>query len=253
MLLAIDIGNTNVVLGILEGNKLTASFRLATRRDATADEIGATLLNLLQRDQIEVSRITRVILGSVVPPLTTAYEQACVRYFQREPLVVSHEIKLPIRIDIDLPQQIGADRIANAAAGYELFGGPVIIVDFGTATTFDIVSAEGAYIGGVISPGPETSMAELARKAARLFDVRIERPDKVVGKSTSAALKSGLFYGTVGQVDFIIERILDECKFEGCKVIATGGLAPGIEKHSRHIEQVIPDLTLQGLRVIAGE
>lgn len=252
MLLAIDIGNTNVVLGLFDGEKLTTSFRLATRRDTTSDEVGSTLLGLLERQQIDAGQVTRVVLGSVVPPLTTAYELACVRYFGFEPLVVTHETKLSIRIEIDLPRQIGADRIANSVAGYTQFGGPIIIVDFGTATTFDVVNAEGAYIGGVISPGPETSMAELAKKAARLFEVSIERPDRVVGKSTAAAMKSGLFYGTVGQVDYIIERILDENKFPDCKVIATGGLAVGFEEHSRHIEQVVPDLTLQGLRIIGG-
>ncbi len=250
MLLAIDIGNTNVVLGLFDGDKLATSFRLATRREATADEVGSTLLGLLHREKIDASKVDLVVLGSVVPPLTLAYEQACVRCFGLEPLVVSHKTKLPIRIEIDLPRQIGADRIANSVMGFTRYGGPVIIVDFGTATTFDVVSADGAYIGGIISPGPETSMAELAKKASRLFEVSIERPARVVGKSTKAAMQSGLFYGTVGQVDYIIERILEECKFDTCKIIATGGMASGFEQHSRHIEQVVPNLTLQGLRII---
>ena len=185
--------------------------------------------------------------------MTTAYERAIVEYFRKKPIVVSHQLKLPIHIKIDKPEQLGADRIANAVGGFVLYGGPIVIVDFGTATTFDIINSEGAYIGGVIAPGPETSMAELARKAARLFEIQIEPPKSIVGKTTTEAMKSGLFYGTVGQVDYIIDQILDECAFDNCKIIATGGLAPGIEKHSRHIDQVVPDLTLQGLRVIGGE
>ena len=166
------------------------------------------------------------------------------------PTVVSHRLDLPITIEIEQPEQVGADRIANAAAGFHKFSGPLIIVDFGTATTFDIVNADGGYIGGVIIPGPETSLEQLAKKAARLFEVRIEPPDSVVGKSTAGALKSGLFYGTVGQVDFIIEKIIEETNFQACTIIATGGLAKGIEKFSKHIGFIEPTLTLVGLRLI---
>jgi type III pantothenate kinase len=165
--------------------------------------------------------------------------------------VVSHKLKLPITIAIDYPEQVGADRIANAAAGFTKFGGPVIVVDFGTATNFDIVDQKGAYIGGILLPGPETSMAELARKAARLFEVRIEPPDTVVGKSTAGALKSGLFYGTVGQVDYLIDRVIEETGFTSTRIVATGGFSRGLDQHSRHIKMIEPDLTLEGLRIIS--
>jgi type III pantothenate kinase len=267
MLLAIDIGNTNTVVGVYENGALKGSFRASARREMTADEAGFFLLNLLESrsgplrsrqgsqdrkgPDLQSSVFEKVVIGSVVPPLTSVYEQAVKKYFEIAPIIVSAHIKLPVRIEIDNPDEVGADRIANAAAGFRKFGGPVIVVDFGTATTFDVVSQDGAYIGGVIIPGPETSMADLARKAARLFEIRIEPPDRVVGKTTAGALKSGLFFGTVGQVDYIIERIIAETGFVNCTVVATGGLASGIEKHSRHIKQVDPNLTLDGLRLVA--
>ena len=281
MLLAIDIGNTNIVVGVYKDSDLRGSFRASSRREMTADEAGFFILNLLERmvvsqaEGFDPSRsgplrsrhqcqdrkgpdlqfcrsdVSKVVIGSVVPPLTSVFEETSRKYFGCTPLTVSARIKLPVRVEIDNPDEVGADRIANAAAGFNRFGGPVIVVDFGTATTFDVVSKDGAYIGGVIIPGPETSMAELARKAARLFEIRIEPPDRVVGKSTAGALKSGLFFGTVGQVDYIIERIIEETGFVNCTVVATGGLASGIEKHSRHIKLVDPNLTLDGLRLIA--
>jgi type III pantothenate kinase len=251
MLLAIDIGNTNVVYGAFRNDRLMADFRIATPIRITPDELGLSLTHFLIRNDIPIEGISRVVLASVVPSLTSVFERAVDKYIGQEPLVISHRLKLPITIDVDFPDQVGADRIANAAAGYSRWGGPVIIVDFGTATTFDVVNADGAYVGGVIIAGPETSVAELARRAAKLFEVRIEKPDHVVGRSTAEALKSGAFYGLIGQIDYIIDRILEDQGFESCKVVATGGLAFDIEKHSRHISEVAPSLTLEGLRIIA--
>ena len=250
MLLAIDIGNTNTVLGVFDQTRLIGHIRVTTRDRLTVDEGRFLFITALEEMKVKSNDIASVVLGSVVPPLTGIFETAAKRLFDCEAIVVSHRVKLPIAIEIDQPEQLGADRIANAVAGYDKFGGPVIIVDFGTATTFDVVNEKGAYIGGVIIPGPETSMAELAKKAARLFEVRIEPPDRVVGKSTAGALKSGLFYGTVGQVDFIVDRILDETAFNRCEVVATGGFASGIQEHSRHVKLIEPTLTLEGLRLI---
>ena len=250
MLLVIDIGNTNVHYGVYEVRDLAGEFRIATPSRMTADEAGLAVSHFLRRHDIAPESIDKVVMGSVVPQLTAAFEQAVHGYLQREPITVSHRLNLPVTIEIDQPDQVGADRIANAVAGFIRWGGPVIVVDFGTATTFDVINSRGAYIGGVIIPGPETSMAELARRAARLFEVRIEKPDSVVGKSTAGALKSGAFYGLVGQVDFIIDKILEESGFEECTIVATGGLASQIEKHSRHITEVVPSLTLEGLRLI---
>ncbi len=251
MLLAIDIGNTNAVVGMYDGANLRQQVRLASRANMTADEAGFFITSVLERMKVANEAIDRVVIGSVVPALTSTFETTSKRFFGCTPLVVSAAINLPIKIDIEQPGQVGADRIANAVAGFARFGGPIIIVDFGTATTFDIVDERGAYIGGVIIPGPETSMAELAKRAARLFEIRIERPDHVVGKSTAEALKSGLFYGTIGQVDFILEKILTETGFEKPMIIATGGLSSGIEQHSRYIAATDAALTLEGLRLIA--
>lgn len=251
MLLAVDIGNTNTVVGVYRDGTLRDSFRVTSPDALTADEAGFLISGLLERMQVTIDQIDKVVIGSVVPPLTTVFEETAQKYFGCTPVVVSANIKLPVRIEIDKPDEVGADRIANAVSAFDKFGGPVIVVDFGTATTFDVINNDGAYIGGVIIPGPETSMADLARKAARLFEIRIEPPDRVVGKSTAGALQSGLFFGTVGQVDYIIERIIEETGFKNCTIIATGGLATGIEKHSRHIGQVEPNLTLDGLRLIA--
>lgn len=250
MLLAIDIGNTNVVFGLFRGADLVGDYRIATPPRSTPDEAGLSITHFLMRHHIEPARVEKVVIASVVPHLTPVFERTSRRYLSREPLTVSCRLKLPIAIRIESPDQVGADRIANAVAALARWGGPAIVVDLGTATTFDVLDAAQAYIGGVIIAGPEAAMAELARRAARLFEVRIEKPDTVVGKSTAGALKSGAFYGLIGQVDFIIDRIIEECGFDRCKVAATGGLAFEIEGHSRHITEVVPSLTLEGLRII---
>jgi type III pantothenate kinase len=250
MLLAIDIGNTNIVIGLFKGETLKDHFRISSRETMTADEAGIFITAWLSRMKIENEQIESVIIGSVVLPLTATFETVAKRHLGCIPTIVSHDLNLPITIEFDYPEQIGADRIANAAAGFKQLGGPLIVVDFGTATTFDIVNDKGAYIGGIIIPGPETSMAELARKAARLFEVNIEPPKSVIGKTTTQALQSGLFHGTIGQVDYIIDKIIEETKFSGCRVIATGGFARGLENHSRHIKLVNQTLTLEGLKLI---
>ncbi len=250
MLLAIDVGNTNISLGVFENDSLKADFRRSTPTLTTADEIGVSIVEILERNDVSPSSIEKVVLSSVVPSLTQTFQQAVNKYFGCRPVLVTHDLRLPIRIDIDHPEQVGADRIANAVAVHAQYGGPAIVVDFGTATNFDVVDGNNAYIGGVLLPGPETSMAELARRAARLFEVGFGEPKSVVGRSTADALKSGLFYGTIGQIDYIMDRILEECGFDHCTVLATGGLAAGIEKHSRHIKIVSPTLTLEGLRLI---
>ncbi len=251
MLLAIDIGNTNVVMGLFDERNLVGSTRLSTPARLTADEARTLAESFVRREKARDKNVRKVAISSVVPHLTGAFTACCQEAFGCRAIVVSFRSRLPITIDIDYPEQIGADRIANSVASYAEYGGPAIIVDLGTAVTFDVINAHGAYVGGVIVPGPETSMAQLARNAARLFEVPFEQPGAVVGRSTEAALKSGLFYGTVGQVDYIIDRIIEEIGFENGRIIATGGLAAGLERHSRHIELVVPELTLEGLRLIA--
>ena len=251
MLLAIDIGNTNTVIGIFDGATLRDSFRVSSSQTMTSDEAGFFIHCSLERLGVGGDRIKEVIIGSVVPSLTPVFETTAKRYCGCIPTVVSAGLQLPIQIKIDRPDQLGADRIANSVAAYSRYGGPVIVVDFGTSTNFDIVDKEGSFIGGVLCPGPETSMVELAKRAARLFEIRIEKPQSVIGRSTAGALKSGFFYGTIGQVDFILDRIIEEAGFDRPVIVATGGYAVGIQEHSRHIKLVEPDLTLEGLRLIA--
>jgi type III pantothenate kinase len=250
MLLAIDIGNTSIALGVFDGNRLSGHIRVPTPPLFTADECRSLLVGSLDKQKIKSHDITEVVIGSVVPELTGIFDKAGESRFGYRPLIVSPVVKLPIIIAYDHPEQLGADRIANAVAGFSIFGGPVIVVDLGTATKFEVVDESGVYLGGVITAGPETAMAALADRAARLFEVPLEPPATVIGKSTEAALKSGLFYGTVGQVDYIIDRILNETGFQECRTVATGGFAVKIAKHSRHISQIEPTLTLVGLRLI---
>jgi len=251
MLLAIDIGNTNTVVGLFDNSRLIDFFRVTSTRTMTSDETGFFVTGLLERMKVSREQIDSLVIGSVVPPLTPVYDKMARNFFNREPVIVSASIPLPIKIKIDEPEQVGADRIANAVAAKTLIGSPVIVVDFGTAINFDIVDQAGDYIGGVLLPGPETSMAELARRAAELFEVSFEPPGSVIGKNTRHALQSGLFHGTLGQIDYVLTKIIAEAGFDGCTVVATGGLATGIDKHSKYISRVEPTITLDGLRLIA--
>ena len=250
MLLAIDIGNTDTVAGVFDNHRLIDHFRVASNHSLTVDECGFFITGLLKRMNIKTSGLNRVIIGSVVPRLTPIYDGMSEKYFQIKSLIVSSAIKLPIKIAYDDPSAVGADRIANAVAAYDKFGGPIIVVDFGTTINFDVVTSNGQYLGGAIAPGPEMSAAQLAAKAARLFEVRIEKPVHAIGKSTAESIKSGLFYGTVGQVDKIIDNICDELGAKP-KVIGTGGLAADFQKYSNYIKSINPALTLEGLKIIS--
>ena len=251
MLIAIDIGNTNIKAGLFKESTLKDVLRLSTRRDLTADEIGMPISDWLGRMKVTNEQIESAVICSVVPTVTDETSEMCKRYLGCIPTIVSADIKLPIKIAVDNPSQLGADRIANAVAGFTKFGGPVIVVDFGTATKFEVIDQGGVYTGGVICPGAETSMSELARRAAKLFEIRVEPPSKVVGKNTVDALKSGLFFGTVGQVDYILDKILGETGWTRPTIVATGGLVKGIEQFSRHIRLIEPHLTLLGLLEIS--
>ena len=251
MLLAFDIGNTNIVVGLYSKRELLGSFRFATRQAVTADELSLLISGWLHSRNHRDGDISAIIICSVVPSLTGIFEQLAQNNFGRKALLVTAKIKLPIKIEIDQPGQVGADRIANSVAGYKKFGGELIVIDFGTATNFDVVNKEGAYIGGVLLPGPETSMSELARKAARLYEVTFAPPERVVGRSTTEALMSGLYHGTVGQIDFIIDKILKETKFTNSTIVATGGLAEKVAIHSNYIKNIEPNLTLEGLQIIS--
>ena len=244
MLLAIDVGNTQTVLGLYDGERLTEHWRLATEAHRTGDELGALVGRLL-----DLGSISGICLSSTVPRLVREYEELAVRWARAPLLVVGPGIRTGITLRYDAPREVGPDRIVNSIAARERYGAPVIVVDFGTSTNFDIVSSAGEYVGGVLAPGIEISMEALFARAARLVKVDFEEPPNVIGKSTETGLRSGLVYGFSGQVDGIVERIRGELGSEA-KVVATGGLADLIAPHSRTIELVDPFLTLEGLRLV---
>jgi type III pantothenate kinase len=249
LLVAIDVGNTNAVFGIYRGDELTESFRLSTDRQRTADEYGALLLPLFERAGLPLAATEGVVISSVVPPLNLTLELLSRRFFRCPPLFVEPGVRTGMPIRYDNPVEVGADRIVNAVAARELFGSPVVVVDFGTATTFDVVNAAGEYAGGIIAPGIGISAEALFAQASRLYRVDIRKPQELIGSNTAAAMQAGIYYGYVGLVDGILERLLAE--LPGVKkVVATGGQADLIASGSRSIETVHRELTLVGLKLI---
>lgn len=247
-LLVVDVGNTNTVLGLYEGSELLRHWRLTTRREETADEIALSVRGLLEASgRPEAPR--DVIIANVVPPLKFPLRQALRQICGQEPLFVEPGIKTGMPILYDIPQEVGADRIVNAVAAYARLGGPCIVVDFGTATTFDVVTERGEYSGGVIVPGISISADALFEKAARLWRVEIRRPERVIGKTTIASVQSGLYFGYLSLVDGVVDRIARELGVKP-RVIATGGLAELFGGGSERIEEVDPLLTLKGLLLI---
>jgi len=244
MLLAVDVGNTQTALGLYRGEELVEHFRLATDPTRTGDELGVTLSALFELEDVE-----GICLSTTVPTLQREWERVAERWLKAPLLVLGPGTRSGIPIRYDDPREVGPDRIANAVAALELYGAPCIVVDFGTSTNFDIVSAEGEYVGGVLAPGIELSMEALFARAARLVKVDFAAPASVIGKTTVAGLQSGLVYGFAGQVDGIVGRIRAELGTEA-QTIATGGLADLIAPHARTLEQVDPFLTLEGLRLV---
>jgi type III pantothenate kinase len=253
MLLAIDVGNTNTVLGLyrLEGEspELVAHWRVTTHRTQTVDEYGVFFVNLFEMHGLVPSQVTHIIIASVVPPVESTLRQVCEDYFHIEPVFVEPGIDTGMLARVDNPGELGADRLVNAIAAFERYGGPCVVVDFGTATTFDVISATGEYLGGAIAPGLGISADALFSHAARLTRVDIKRPAKVIGTDTVTHLQCGLYYGYIGLVDGILERIEAELG-ETPQVIATGGLARMIAADSRYIHEIDEMLTLDGLLII---
>jgi type III pantothenate kinase len=255
MLLTLDVGNTNTVLGLyrLATDELITHWRVSTLRTQTADEYGVLFLNLFAMRKVEATEVSAIIISSVVPPLESTLRQVCERYFNLKPMFVEPGIKTGMPILVDNPTEVGADRLVNSVAAFGRYGGPCIVVDFGTATTFDVISAKGEYMGGAIAPGLAISAEALFARAARLSRVDVKKPAKVVGTNTVAAVQSGLYYGYIGLVDGILERILNETRGPDSaapKIIATGGLAHLIIDDSRFIQTVDDMLTIDGLRLI---
>ncbi|MEO3948082.1 type III pantothenate kinase [Gorillibacterium sp. CAU 1737] len=249
MILVIDVGNTNMVLGIYRDKELLHHYRLSTNREATADEYGMTVENLFRHAHIQVEDVEGVIISSVVPPLMRVLEELCKKYIHRTPLIIGPGLKTGLNIRYENPREVGADRIVNAVAGIELYGAPLIIVDFGTATTFDYIDERAQYLGGAIAPGIGISTEALYRQAAKLPRIELARPKSSVGRNSVASMQAGIIFGFAGQVDGIVTRIREEFGTDP-QVIATGGLAEMIASESRTIQRVDPMLTLEGLRLI---
>ncbi len=257
VLLVIDVGNTNVSLGVFDYDdspggaeaRLAQHWRVSTHQEQTSDELVISLSALFAAENRRINEITDVILSSVVPPVVPIWERVSTKLFGRLPQIVGPGMRTGMPVRYENPHEVGADRIVNAVAAYELFGGPIIAVDFGTATTFDCISGLGEYLGGVICPGIHISMEALFERASKLHRVEIARPKSVIGRTTTGALQSGLLYGYAGLVDSMVGRIREELGADS-KVIATGGLARRIAQESKAIEQVAPFLTLDGLRIL---
>ena len=248
MLLVIDVGNTNTSLGVYEGSKLIAHWRLTTARNRTVDEYGVHARNLFELAGLDFKTIDAIAIASVVPPLNYTLKQMSEVYFHLTPLFVDHSTELGLKILYEPAADVGADRLVDAVAAIHKYGSPCIIVDFGTATTFNAINKDGDYLGGVITPGIMISADALFERTAKLPRVDIKRPQKVIGGSTVTAMQSGLYHGYVGLVDGVLRKMLDE--LGGARVIATGGLAPLIATGSELIELVDDTLTLEGLRLV---
>lgn len=250
MLFAMDVGNTNITIGIFDGEDLLGTFRMTTKQPRTSDEYGIFLVDLLHKRDIKVGQIEAVIIASVVPNVMHSLTSGIIKYLKKTPLIVGPGIKTGIRIMTDNPKELGADRIVDAVAAYELYGGPVLVIDYGTATTHDLVLKNGDFVAGVTSPGIRTAANALWRDAAKLPEIEIKKPASIMAKNTITSMQAGLFYASIGQTEYIIKRMREESGLREMKVVATGGLGNIIASETDAINVYDPDLTLKGLKII---
>ncbi|MGI8743410.1 MAG: type III pantothenate kinase [Bryobacteraceae bacterium] len=249
MLLALDAGNTNITIGAFAGGKLTGRWRLRTIHEQTADEWGVLMRNLFELASLDLSRVDGIIIASVVPPIDSTLAQMARQYFQTDPLFITPDTDIGLKVLYDNPREVGADRVINGVAAFHHYGGPCVVVDLGTTINFDVVSANAEYLGGMICPGIGMSVSGLFSRTARLPMVDFREPDRLIGKNTVNSIQSGLYYGFAGMIDGILERIIGELG-DGTTTVGTGGQAHLIAPASRYLKEVNEDLTLQGLQIV---
>ena len=250
MLLALDVGNTNITIGVFDGTKLLRTLRVTTKLPRTSDEYGILFKSLLRENDIDPDRIDATIVSSVVPAVMYSLRNGLYKYFHVEPLIVEPGIKTGIRIVTDHPAQIGSDRIVDAVGAYEKYGGPVLVLDFGTATTYDLVDDKGQFVSVIIAPGIRTSGKALWQDAAKLPEIEIKKPKSILAKETISSMQAGLVYGQIGQTEYIIKKVREESGFDNLKVVATGGLGAMIAAETTAIDIYDANLTLDGMRLI---
>ena len=250
MLLVIDIGNTNIVVGLFQGSEFKYSWRLTTKLQRTSDEYGLFITNLLSHKGIDSKEIKAVIIASVVPNIMYSFVNGIVKYFNTQPLIVGPGVKTGIKINTENPKEVGADRIADIVAAYTLYGGPAIVIDFGTATTYDVVTEDGCFIAAITSTGIKLTANALSQGAAKLPEVELKKPKTILAKDTITSMQAGLIYGYIGQVEYIVKKIKEELDLPNIKVISTGGLAKLIIDETDVIDINDPLLVLHGLRII---
>lgn len=250
MILTLDVGNTNMTGGVFQEDEIISTFRMTTKIPRTSDEYGMVLFNLLRQNNIEPDEIEDVIICSVVPDVMHSLASAVIKYLDIKPIIVGPEIETGLRIDLPNPRQVGADRIVDAVAAYELYGGPVLVMDYGTATTYDLVDATGTFVGGITAPGITISAKALWEDAAKLPKIEIAKPENVIGNDTISSMQSGLVYGQIGQAEYLIKKVKEESGMENLKVVATGGLGRIISESTDTIDIYDANLTLKGIYLV---
>ncbi|MCQ2521758.1 MAG: type III pantothenate kinase [Lachnospiraceae bacterium] len=250
MILTVDVGNTNITYGVFDGKELKCSFRMMSKSPRTSDEYGITIKNLLAHNGIVPEDLEGIVVVSVVPNIMHSLLGGLERYGGKKPLVVGPGLKTGIKVSTDNPKEIGADRIVDAVAGYEMYGGPILIIDYGTATTYDLVTDGGEFVCGITAPGVRTSAKALWENAAKLPEIEIMKPASILAKNTIASMQAGLMYGQIGQTEYIVKKVQEEAKLSSMKVVATGGLGRVISENTDSIQIYNSTLTLEGLRII---
>ncbi len=250
MILTIDAGNTNITLGVFDGDKLVGNFRMTTSISRTSDEYGIVIRDIISHNGIDKKEIRDAIVASVVPAINHSLISGIIKYFDIHPVIVKRTIDTGIKIALDRPEQVGADRVVDAAGAYALYGGPVLVIDFGTATTYDLVNKDGEFVAGVTAPGIRISARALWEDAAKLPEIEIKKPESILAKETITSMQAGLVYGQIGQSEYLIKNMIEASGYENVKVVATGGLGKMIASETDMIEEYNPHLTLIGLNKV---